>query len=181
LNKPEIIMLPVSALIPWPANPRKNEDAAPRLALLLKEHPFDQPIVCCRDYMIVKGHTRLKAALLNGMAEVPVIVGPWSSMDDPKAVAAALADNRSAEWAEWDFAELKNILTELDTGAMDMEITGYNSNELEQMMNWLPPEKEVLSIPEKFMVLIECKTESEQKNLLERFMREGLQCRALIS
>lgn len=36
-------------------------------------------------------------------------------------------------------------------------------------------------IPEQFMILIECQTEFEQTELLERFTAEGIQCKALIS
>jgi hypothetical protein len=37
------------------------------------------------------------------------------------------------------------------------------------------------NIPEQFMILITNKTEQEQSEMLERFMAEGLQCRALLS
>jgi hypothetical protein len=36
-------------------------------------------------------------------------------------------------------------------------------------------------IPEQFMILIECQSEFEQSDLLERLTGEGLQCKALIS
>jgi hypothetical protein len=36
-------------------------------------------------------------------------------------------------------------------------------------------------VPEQFLVLIDCASESEQVRLLTRFQAEGLRCRALIS
>jgi hypothetical protein len=36
-------------------------------------------------------------------------------------------------------------------------------------------------MPERFEILIDCKSESEQRALLERFEREGIKCRSLIS
>ncbi len=37
------------------------------------------------------------------------------------------------------------------------------------------------AIPEQFMVLIRCRDEKEQVELLERFQREGMACKALVS
>jgi hypothetical protein len=45
-----------------------------------------------------------------------------------------------------------------------------------------PPEKpELTSIPEQFLILVTCRDEKHQIELLERFGRDGLECRALLS
>ena len=36
------------------------------------------------------------------------------------------------------------------------------------------------TVPEQFLVLIECENEAEQTELLERFVEEGLNCKALL-
>ena len=36
-------------------------------------------------------------------------------------------------------------------------------------------------IPEQFLVLVTCRDEQEQVALLERFRREGVECKALVS
>jgi hypothetical protein len=36
-------------------------------------------------------------------------------------------------------------------------------------------------IPEQWLVLVTCRDEKQQVELLERFRREGLQCKALLS
>ena len=37
------------------------------------------------------------------------------------------------------------------------------------------------SIPEQYLILVTCRDEKQQVELLERFGREGLECRALLA
>jgi hypothetical protein len=43
------------------------------------------------------------------------------------------------------------------------------------------PRRGVQSAPEQYMVLITCRDEKEQIELLLRFKQDGLQCKALVS
>jgi hypothetical protein len=47
---------------------------------------------------------------------------------------------------------------------------------LQDPLPWRPQE-----IPEQFLVLVTCRDEKQQAELLERFRREGLECKALLS
>jgi len=58
----------------------------------------------------------------------------WS---DEKEQAAMVAANRHG--GEWDLPILKEVLSDLDTGSFDMEITGFPQEELEAMMTAAPP------------------------------------------
>ena len=51
-----------------------------------------------------------------------------------KAHAALLAANRFGRVGQDDAALLKDLLQELDIGALDMDLTGYTSEELERLM-----------------------------------------------
>jgi hypothetical protein len=42
------------------------------------------------------------------------------------------------------------------------------------------PQRELTLGPRQFLVLVTCKDEKEQVSLLERFIREGMDCRALV-
>lgn len=49
--------------------------------------------------------------------------------------ADLIADNRIAELAEINNRQLKDVLQELDTGAFDMDLTGFTGDALEEIMN----------------------------------------------
>jgi ParB-like chromosome segregation protein Spo0J len=117
--------LSVDALKPYENNPRRNDDAVEYVANSIREFGFKVPIVIDRDNVIVAGHTRLKAAKLLGLDEVPVIVADDLTPEQVKAFR--LADNKTGELAEWDF-ELLDI--ELgDISDIDMSLFGFGDIE----------------------------------------------------
>jgi ParB-like chromosome segregation protein Spo0J len=180
----QVQMVPVAQLRDWEKNPRINDQAAVRLSKLIESHGFLVPIIATPDGTVRAGHTRLKAAKLRGLSEVPVIFISFDN--EAEAVAFSLAENRSHEWAQWDFEGLQSLLTELDEVNIDLEAaSGWDENEIQQFLKKaqaeLEAEKMELVIPEQFLILINCENEAAQKNLLQRFDHEGLQCRALIS
>jgi hypothetical protein len=42
------------------------------------------------------------------------------------------------------------------------------------------PRPGIVDVPEQWLVLVTCRDEKEQVELLERFRREGLECKALL-
>lgn len=116
----EIIYKPVSDLIPYENNPRRNDDAVDYVANSIKEFGFKVPIIIGSDNVIVTGHTRLKAAIKLGLTEVPVIVA--DDLTEEQINAFRLADNKVAEMAGWDFGRLDLELEQLD---FDMSQFGF--------------------------------------------------------
>lgn len=108
-------------LIPYINNPRNNDNAVDKVASSIKNFGFKVPIVVDADNEIIAGHTRLKAAKKLGMDEVPCIVA--DDLSDEQIKAFRLADNRVAEFAEWDFNQLGAELAELDD--WDMSDFGF--------------------------------------------------------
>ena len=123
-----IIEKPVDELIPYENNPRVNDDAVPLVAESIRQFGFKVPIVIDRDNVIVTGHTRLKAAKQLGMKTVPCIIADDLTPEQVKAFR--LADNKVAEFAEWDFSALETELSEI-TG-LDMTAFGFDEPEPEQ-------------------------------------------------
>lgn len=109
------------ALIPYPNNPRQNEGAVDAVANSIREFGFKVPIVVDRNNVIVAGHTRLKAAQKLGLETVPVVVA--DDLTDEQARAFRLADNKTAELAEWDEEKL---FEELDGINLDMSEFGFD-------------------------------------------------------
>ena len=125
---------PLSMITPYKNNPRFNDNAVEAVANSIKEFGFKVPIVVDKDGVIVTGHTRLKAAKKLGLKEVPVIVA--SDLTSEQIKAFRLADNKTAELAEWDETALQ---IELDTlSSIDMNQFGFE--ELEELTEEFTPE-----------------------------------------
>ena len=87
------------------------------------------------------------AARLMGLETVPVDRQDFATEADE--IAHLLADNKLAAMAENDNDLLKEVLLELDTGAMDMDLTGFDSSELEDLMTQFHvDEDELPTLPE---------------------------------
>lgn len=133
---------PVS-LIPNPRNPNKHPDEQIRLlAKVIWAHGWRAPItVSNRSGFVVRGHARLEAALVLGVDLVPVDRQDYAT--EAEEWADLIADNRIAELAEKDNSVLKDVLQELDTGAIDMELTGFTEAAIERLMTqFYVPDKE---------------------------------------
>ena len=128
----EIKTVKINELKPHPKNPRVHPDSAiDKLVRSIKEFGWTNPILVSTDGYILAGHARLKAAEKAGIEEVPVIYLP---LEGAKAEAYLIADNRLQDETDWDYEKLKDLLQELDTGEFDLELTGFDMGEIEDLM-----------------------------------------------
>lgn len=109
---------------PYDKNPRKNKTAVDYVANSIKEFGFQQPIVVDKDMVVIAGHTRLKAAKKLKLKEVPVVIA--DNLTEEQVKAYRLADNKTAEKAEWDFDLLTDELLSLQELDFDMEQFGFD-------------------------------------------------------
>jgi len=122
----------ISELRPHPKNPRVHPDSAlDKLVRSIKEFGWTNPILVSADGYVIAGHARLKAAEKAGIEEVPVIYLP---LEGAKAEAYLIADNRLQDETDWDYEKLKDLLQELDTGELDLELTGFDMDGIEDLM-----------------------------------------------
>lgn len=124
----ETLVVPIEQLSPDPNNARKhsqrNIDA---VAASLKQFGQRKPIVVTRENVVIAGNGTLQAAKSLGWKTVTVTVFPF---DDPvKARAFAIADNRTAELAEWDEEILVESLRDLNLAEL-LDVTGFTQAEL---------------------------------------------------
>lgn len=122
MSKMNIVYKGIDELKPYKNNPRDNRKAVESVAESIKEFGFKVPMVVMDDGTIIAGHTRLKAAMELGMDEVPVIVA--EDLSDEQIQAFRLADNKTAELAEWDMDLLNEELDEL-FDKIDMNKFGF--------------------------------------------------------
>lgn len=130
-------MVDITDLQPHPRNPNRHPDTQiALLAKIIRHQGWRAPItVSKRSGFIIKGHGRLQAAQLLGIEKVPVDIQPYEN--EAQEWADMIADNRIAELAEMDLVNLKDLLQEMDTGDLDMDLTGYDKMELERLMTQL--------------------------------------------
>ena len=116
--------LSVGDLIPYENNPRNNDEAVDYVAKSIEEFGFKVPIVVDKNYVIVAGHTRLKASKKLGLEKVPVIIA--DDLSEEKIKAFRIADNKVAEIAEWNEDKLHQELGELEDLLFDMTEFGFD-------------------------------------------------------
>ena len=109
----------VEQLIPYINNPRRNDEAVDKVKASIQEFGFKVPLVIDKNNVVVTGHTRLKAAKQLGMEEVPCVVA--DDLTEAQIKAFRIADNRVAEYAEWDEELLKIELDELEEMDFDLD------------------------------------------------------------
>lgn len=123
---------PLSAIIPYENNPRKNDGAVDAVAASLREFGFRQPIVVDENGVILVGHTRWKAAQQLGLTQAPVHVA--KDLSPAQARAYRIADNQTATIADWDFDLLPVELLELKDAEFDLGLLGFADDELSKLL-----------------------------------------------
>lgn len=176
------LAVPIGELVADPANARKhgvkNLEA---IAASLRVYGQRKPIVVNKRNSVVQaGNGTLAAALSLGWQMIAAVY-----VDDDPATAAgfAIADNRTAELAEWDAQALDQLLRSVQTE--DQELASM-LDDLAQSLDLVPGEEpdepqpaEAETVDRTFQVIVDCRDEQQQLELLEEFAAKGMECRAL--
>lgn len=108
-----------------PHNARKHPELnLSALRASLKEFGQRKPIVIDGTGTVVAGNGTLQAAIELGWSTIEAVEVP-ADWDERKIAAFALADNRTAELAQWDARELLDQLEQLDE--FDMSAFGFDA------------------------------------------------------
>ena len=120
----------VNELIPYINNSRTHSDAQiGQIAASIREFGWTNPILIDGENGIIAGHGRLKAAMLLGMEEVPVI--ELSHLSETQKKAYIIADNKLAMNAGWDMELLKLEISELEDKDFNLDLLGFDPSELQ--------------------------------------------------
>ena len=137
-------------------NPRKDlkpgDPEYEKLKRSMEEFDCVEPLVRNkRTERLVGGHQRLKILKEKGIDEFEVSV---VDLDEKREKALNIALNKIQ--GDWDFTKLADLLIELDDGEFDLELTGFDIDEIEDIMNWTPGDndKEIIhkKLTERFIV-----------------------------
>ena len=126
--------LPIGTLTPDPQNARKHsKKQIERLAAVIREFGFTNPILIDEGGFIIAGHARLAAAPLAKLALVPCVRIEGLTVIQKRALA--IADNKLGDMSEFDPDILTQILAELDGLEFDIELTGFDTAELDILLD----------------------------------------------
>lgn len=130
-------MMALSKLVPNPRNPNTHPEAQIELlAKIIESAGWRHPIVVSkRSGFITKGEGRYLAAQLLKVRSVPVDEQAYAT--EAEEWADMIADNRLAELSEIDRGTLKDLIAELDTGEFDLDLTGFEQDDLALLMSEL--------------------------------------------
>jgi ParB-like chromosome segregation protein Spo0J len=132
-----------------------------------------KPIVVDATNTVRAGNGTLMAAKSLGWKIISIV---RSDLAKTELTAFAIADNRSAELAEWDAEILSATLSDPEIGDV-----GFLDEEIRKLTNQPLPSLDSVEMPaEKWLIVVTCKDEVDQAELLERFATDGLKCKALL-
>ena len=133
-EKALIEVMRLADLKPAEYNPRKDLQPGDveyeKLKRSVEKFGYVEPLVWNRrTQRVVGGHQRLKVLLELGVKEEAVVV---VDLDDSEEKALNVALNKVS--GEWDMPSLKDLLEELDNGDYDVTLTGFDLDEIENLM-----------------------------------------------
>lgn len=99
-------------LKPYENNARINDKAIDAVANSIRDFGMNNPILIDENNVVVAGHARLKALEKLHIEETPVLV--LSDLSEDKIKAFRIADNSTAQLAEWDLQKLQAALDSFD-------------------------------------------------------------------
>lgn len=125
----------VTDLIRYPGNARQGDVGA--ICQSLQAHGQYRPLVVQRstNYVLAGNHT-LDAATQLGWTEIAVT---YLDVDDDQARRIVLVDNRTQDLAVNDDAALAALLTELAGTEAGLEGTGFDGDDLDDILRALEP------------------------------------------
>jgi DNA modification methylase len=121
----------INEIHPYKFNPRKNEKAISIVADSIRQFGFLVPVVIDKNNELIAGHTRIEAAKMLGLEEVPTI--KVENLTEEQIRAFRIMDNKSTEYARWDRILLKREFEFLRT-RIDMKFTGFREAEILKIM-----------------------------------------------
>ena len=123
----------IDLIKPYKNNPREiSAEAVQKVMKSIKEFGYNQPIVVDKDHVILAGHTRWKAMKQLGKKKANIII---RDLTKEQAVAYRIMDNRSGEESKWQNKLLAEELNVLQDKSFNLDLTGFNATELENLAN----------------------------------------------
>lgn len=124
--------VPIDSIHLDPANVRRHpEKNLAAIKASLARFGQQKPIIVDGDGIVRAGNGTLEAARALGWDKIAVVRTPLKGSE---ATAYAIADNRTAELAEWDDVGLAEQLRALQSEDIDLTAVGFEAGEVDAML-----------------------------------------------
>ena len=138
-NKLQIVYKNVDDLIPYARNAKiHDENNINLIAGSIKSFGFNNPVLLDGENGIIAGHGRVLASKKLGIKQIPTI--ELQGLSDAEKRAYIIADNRLTEKSEWDKEILSLELQDLNELGIDLNIIGFNDEDLNSIIQEETPE-----------------------------------------
>lgn len=128
----QIIQLKTEELKEYANNAKEHPaEQVQQIADSITEFGFNDPIAIDENNVIIEGHGRLLAAKVLNMEEVPVI--KLIHLDENQKRAYILAHNKLTMNSGFDLDLLKIELELIDSSSLDIAITGFSDEDIEEI------------------------------------------------
>lgn len=118
-----------------PANVRKHSERnIEAIKASLRKFGQQKPIVIDSKGVIIAGNGTYEAAMSLGW---PTILAVETDLQGVDATGFAIADNRTAELAEWDETALAETLRALQSEDFDVQAAGFTDTEVDELLTRL--------------------------------------------
>ena len=122
-------------------NPRKDlkpeDEEYQKIKKSILEFGYVAPVIVNSDMTVIGGHQRLKVLKELGYTEIECNI---VDLDKTKEKALNIALNKIS--GEWDNAKLEELLAELKNEDIDMDITGFSFDEVDNILKDITGSKE---------------------------------------
>lgn len=144
----KIQKIDINKLIPATYNPRKdlkpNDEEYIKIKNSIINFGYVEPIIINKDFTVIGGHQRLKVLKELNYEKIECIV---VDLDKTQEKALNIALNKIS--GEWNTEKLENLLQELLQENFDVNLTGFDSEEIDNILNeYLDTEEDEFDIDE---------------------------------
>lgn len=124
--KLQVVNIPINELKQYNKQLRHNDKSVTAVAESIAKFGFLVPILIDENNVIIAGDVRYKAAIKNGLQNVPCITITELTKEQVKAFR--IVDNKTAELSEWNIEELQRELESICD--IDLSFLDFNFEEL---------------------------------------------------
>lgn len=169
----ELITLPLEEIKPYENNPRVNDIAVDAVAESIQQCGYVQPIVVDENHVILAGHTRYKALKKLGYTECRVAVE--GGLSEEKKRKYRLLDNKTGEFATWDFSKLEKELEEIDFEGFDFGFDPAQNTDVDSFFeDEQPTDDQPQEEPQE-------EAEQPQQVVIEVYPADSYQCEEIMA